>query len=152
MVRKNLRLVFPHKTIKEIKKIEKDFYKHFADITIESIKAFGMNENQMRNRYKYENIELIKDIQKKKKNIILILGHYSNFEWLLSIGYNVKGNGYAIFTPMTNKYFNSLFEKIRMKHKAYLISRYKVKDFMSNLDTNKSVSYTHLTLPTTMWV
>ena len=73
MVRKNLRLVFPDKTIKEIKKIEKDFYKHFADITIESIKAFGMNENQMRNRYKYENIELIKDIQKKKKNIILIL-------------------------------------------------------------------------------
>ena len=76
MVRKNLKLVFPDKTIKEIKKIEKDFYKHFADITIESIKAFGMNENQMRNRYKYENIELIKDIQKKKKNIILILGHY----------------------------------------------------------------------------
>lgn len=137
MVRKNLRLVFPDKTIKEIKKIEKDFYKHFADITIESIKAFGMNENQMRNRYKYENIELIKDIQKKKKNIILICGHYSNFEWLLSIGYNVKGNGYGIFTPMTNKYFNRLFEKIRKKHKAYLISRYKVKDFMSNLDTNK---------------
>ena len=113
MVRKNLKLVFPDKTIKEIKKIEKDFYKHFADITIESIKAFGMNENQMRNRYKYENIELIKDIQKKKKNIILICGHYSNFEWLLSIGYNVKGNGYGIFTPMTNKYFNRLFEKIR---------------------------------------
>ena len=68
MVRKNLKLVFPDKTIKEIKKIEKDFYRHFADITIESIKAFGMNENQMRNRYKYVNIELIKNIQKKKKN------------------------------------------------------------------------------------
>ena len=137
MVRKNLKLVFPNKSIDELEKIEKDFYRHFADITIESIKAFGMSENQMRNRYKYENIDLIKNIQKKKKNIILICGHYSNFEWLLSIGYNVKGNGYGIFTPMTNKYFNSLFEKIRKKHKAYLISRYKVKDFMANLDTNK---------------
>ena len=114
MVRKNLRLVFPDKSIEEIKKIEKDFYRHFADITIESIKAFGMNENQMRNRYKYVNIELIKNIQKKKKNIIIICGHYSNFEWLLSIGYNLKGNGYGIFTPMTNKYFNSLFKRIRM--------------------------------------
>ena len=36
MVRKNLRLVFPDKSIEEIEKIEKDFYKHFADITIES--------------------------------------------------------------------------------------------------------------------
>jgi KDO2-lipid IV(A) lauroyltransferase len=137
MVRKNLRLVFPDKSIEEIKKIEKDFYRHFADITIESIKAFGMNENQMRNRYKYVNIELIKNIQKKKKNIIIICGHYSNFEWLLSIGYNLKGNGYGIFTPMTNKYFNSLFKRIRMKHKAYMISRYKVKDFMTTINPKK---------------
>ena len=100
MVRKNLRLVFPDKSIEEIKKIEKDFYKHFADITIESIKAFGMNENQMRNRYKYVNIELIRNIQKKKKNIILICGHYSNFEWLLSICYNVNSNGYESYTHL----------------------------------------------------
>ena len=71
MVRKNLKLVFPNKSIDELEKIEKDFYRHFADITIESIKAFGMSENQMRSRYKYENIDLIKNIQKKKKNIKL---------------------------------------------------------------------------------
>ena len=137
MVRSNLRLVFPEKSINEIHRIERDFYKHFADITIESIKAFGMSESQMKSRYDYENIELIESIQEKKKNIILICGHYSNFEWLLSIGYNVKGNGYGIYTPMTNKYFNKLFEKIRGKHKAYLVSRYKVKDFMSNLNPEK---------------
>ncbi len=109
MVRSNLRLVFPEKSINEIHRIERDFYKHFADITIESIKAFGMSESQMKSRYDYENIELIESIQDKKKNIILICGHYSNFEWLLSIGYNVKGNGYGIYTPMTNKYFNKTF-------------------------------------------
>ena len=136
-VRKNLKLVFPDKEDKELREIEKGFYKHFSDITIESIKAYGMSKNQMMKRYTYENIDVLRKIQKKKKNIVLLLGHYSNFEWLLSIGYNVKGNGYGIFTPMTNKYFNRLFEKIRRKHKAYLISRYKVKDFMSNLDTNK---------------
>ena len=38
---------------------------------------------------------------------------------------------------MTNKYFERLFKKIRKKHKAYLVSRYKIKDFMSSLDTNK---------------
>ena len=137
MVRNNLRLVFPEKSVNEIHIIERGFYKHFADITIESIKAFGMSESQMKSRYNYENIELIESIQEKKKNIILICGHYSNFEWLLSIGYNVKGNGYGIYTPMTNKYFNKLFEKIRGKHKAYLVSRYKVKDFMSNLNPEK---------------
>jgi len=136
-VRKNLKLVFPNKTVNELLEIEKGFYKHFSDITIESIKAYGMNENQMKKRYTYENIDVLKKIQKEKKNIILLCGHYSNFEWLLSIGYNTKGNGYGIYTPMTNKYFDKLFKKIRKKHKAFLISRYNIKEFMSSLDDNK---------------
>ena len=136
-VRKNLKLVFPNKTVNELLEIEKGFYKHFSDITIESIKAYGMDENQMKKRYTYENIDVLKKIQKEKKNIILLCGHYSNFEWLLSIGYNTKGNGYGIYTPMTNKYFDKLFKKIRKKHKAFLISRYNIKEFMSSLDDNK---------------
>ncbi len=136
-VKKNLSLVFPKKSKSELNSIEKKFYSHFADISIESIKAYGMSKYEMKKRYRYENIEELVRIQKKNKNIILICGHYSNFEWLLSIGYNVKGNGYGIYTPMTNRYFDKLFKKIRKKHQAFLVSRYHIKDFMRNLDTNK---------------
>jgi KDO2-lipid IV(A) lauroyltransferase len=65
-VKRNLRLAFPNKTLKELDIIEKKFYSHFADISIESIKAYGMNERQMKERYTYENIEELKNIQKKK--------------------------------------------------------------------------------------
>ena len=136
-VKKNLSLVFPKKSKSELNSIEKEFYTHFADISIESIKAYGMSKDEMKKRYRYENIEELMRIQKKNKNIILICGHYSNFEWLLSIGYNVKGNGYGIYTPMTNRYFDKLFKKIRKKHQAFLVSRYHIKDFMRNLDTDK---------------
>ena len=136
-VKKNLSLVFPKKSKSELISIEKEFYTHFADISIESIKAYGMSKDEMKKRYRYENIEELVRIQKKNKNIILICGHYSNFEWLLSIGYNVKGNGYGIYTPMTNRYFDKLFKKIRKKHQAFLVSRYHIKDFMRNLDTDK---------------
>ena len=136
-VQKNIKLVFPDKDKNELKNIEKSFYKHFADISIESINAFGMSKKEMKARYTYENIDELERIQKKNKNIILICGHYSNFEWLLSIGYNVKGNGYGIYTPMTNKYFDRLFKKIRKKHNAFLVSRYHINDFMNNLDINK---------------
>ena len=71
-VKKNLSLAFPNKTLKELDLIEKKFYNHFADISIESIKAYGMNEEQMKERYTYDNIEVLKKIQKKNKNIILI--------------------------------------------------------------------------------
>jgi len=136
-VKKNLNLAFPNKSNSEIESIEKKFYNHFADISIESIKAYGMSEAQMKNRYGYDNIEELEKIQEKNKNIILICGHYSNFEWLLSVGYSAKGNGYGIYTPMSNKYFDRLFKKIRKKHKAFLVSRYHINDFMNNLDVNK---------------
>ena len=136
-VKKNLNLAFPNKSNSEIESIEKKFYNHFADISIESIKAYGMSEAQMKNRYRYDNIEELEKIQKKNKNIILICGHYSNFEWLLSVGYSAKGNDYGIYTPMSNKYFDRLFKKIRKKHKAFLVSRYHINDFMNNLDVNK---------------
>ena len=71
-VRKNLKLVFPEKSSNEIIKIEKDFYKHFSDISFESIKAYGMTKSEMNSRYKYENIELLHQIQKKSKNFIII--------------------------------------------------------------------------------
>ena len=136
-VKRNLSLAFPNKSLNELDIIEKKFYSHFADISIESIKAYGMNETQMKERYAYDNIEVLKNIQKKNKNIILICGHYSNFEWLLSIGYKTKGNGYGIYTPMSNKYFERLFKKIRRKHKSFLISRYHINEFMKNLDIDK---------------
>ena len=111
VVRKNLNIAFPERSQEELSDIESKFYKHFSDITIESIKAYGMSESEMKRRYTYENIDVLREIQKNTKNIILLCGHYSNFEWLLSIGYNTKGNGYGIYTPMTNKYFERLFKK-----------------------------------------
>ena len=119
-VKKNLNLAFPNKSNSEIESIEKKFYNHFADISIESIKAYGMSEAQMKNRYRYDNIEELEKIQEKNKNIILICGHYSNFEWLLSVGYSAKGNGYGIYTPMSNKYFDRLFKKYEKNIKHFL--------------------------------
>ena len=136
-VQKNLKLVFPKKSHKELKMIESKFYSHFTDITLESIMAYGMNKKQMEERYKYKNIEVLLEMQKKNKNIILLCGHYSNFEWLLSIGYAIKGNGYGVYTPLSNKYFDNLFKKIRKKHEAYLISRYEINNFMKDLDKNR---------------
>ena len=77
-VRKNLELVFPDKEEKELREIEKGFYKHFSDITIESIKAYGMSENQMMKRYTYENIDVLRKIQKKRIKISASLDLHGN--------------------------------------------------------------------------
>ena len=75
-------------------------------------------------------MELINAHEKNGQSTILLLGHYSNWEGMLSIGYHLMGKGYGVYAPLSNKYFNRLISKSREKHKAYLLSRFETMAFI----------------------
>ncbi|UOB17430.1 lysophospholipid acyltransferase family protein [Abyssalbus ytuae] len=124
VVRNNLKLVFPEKSLQEIKHIEKKFYRHMCDLFLEMIKSLTISEKEIKKRFTLTNPEVLKKYGKQGKSSILICGHYASYEWATSLGYHIEHTGYAIYTPLANKYFDRLVKKIRMKHNAYLISRY----------------------------
>ncbi|MGB1972008.1 MAG: lysophospholipid acyltransferase family protein [Flavobacteriaceae bacterium] len=130
VVRKNLKLSFPEMSDKERSVIEKQFYRHFCDVFLEMIKNLTISEKQIKKRFKFINIDLINRCEEQKQSTILLLGHYSNWEGMLSIGYHLKGKAYGIYSPLSNKYFNRLITKSREKHQAYLVSRYQTINFI----------------------
>jgi len=129
-VKKNLKLSFPHLSINERLSIERKFYKHLCDVFMEMAKNLTISEKQIKKRFVFENMELINAHEKKGESTILLLGHYSNWEGMLSIGYHLLGKAYGVYTPLKNKYFNRLISKSREKHKANLLSRYKTVAFI----------------------
>ena len=110
---------------KEIVLLEKKFYKHMADIFLEMAKSLLISKKDMMHRFKFNNIEALTQFEKKDRNIIIMCGHYASWEWMMSLGYHVNYKGYGIYTPLTNKYFDRLVKRIRKKHDADVISRYK---------------------------
>lgn len=130
VVRKNLALSFPKLSPKERKVIEKEFYRNLCDVFMEMAKNLTISEKNIKKRFVFENMELINAHEEKGESTVLVLGHYSNWEGMLSIGYHLMGKGYGVYKPLTNKYFNRLISKSREKHKAYLISRYETIDFI----------------------
>jgi KDO2-lipid IV(A) lauroyltransferase len=132
VVRKNLRICFPEMSAKERYGIEKKFYRHLCDVFLEMAKNLTISEKEIKKRFKFENIHLINECEEKGQSTVLLLGHYSNWEGMLSIGYHLLGKGYGVFTPLTNKYFNRLISKSREKHRAYLVSRYKTVEFIKD--------------------
>jgi Kdo2-lipid IVA lauroyltransferase/acyltransferase len=126
VIRKNLKLVFPKMTKKEIALLEKNNYKHMTDIFLEMAKSLLISKKDMMHRFKFNNIKALTPFEKKDQNIIIMCAHYASWEWMLSLGYHVKNyKGYGVYTPVTNKYFDRLVKKIRKKHNAEVISRYK---------------------------
>ena len=133
-VKSNLELVFPDKSAKEIKVITSKFYHHLCDMIVESIKSMTISEAQLKKRYKFTNIELINDLEKKQRSIILMCAHYGSWEWIFIMQKHVKHKGYAIYKRLSNKYFDKLVKRIRARHNTYLIT---TKETLTVLNTCK---------------
>lgn len=127
VIRKNIELAFPEKTTAEVDAIIREYYTHMTDVFLEMIKTMGMSEKAMRKRFIPYNTEVLAQFYEQKRGAIIMCGHYSSWEWMLSLGYHLKADGYGIYRPLENKYFDRLVRRIRKRHHAYLISRYEVK-------------------------
>lgn len=124
VVRKNLELSFPEKSAEELYEIEKKFYRHMCDLFLEMIKSLSISKKEIQKRFQFKNMDVIRHYEEENRNVFLVCGHYASYEWMVSLGYEIKHRGYAIYTPLANKYFDQLVQKIRMRHEAYLLSRY----------------------------
>jgi KDO2-lipid IV(A) lauroyltransferase len=121
VVKQNLKNAYPGKTENEIKKIEKGYYRHFCDITIEIIKLLHLSSKSLEKRIRYKNPEIIEELFRQKKHVIAVVGHYGNWEWLNSFALQTNYNIMAIYKPLNNKYFDRFFLKIRQQYGTVLV-------------------------------
>ena len=137
VVYRNLRNSFPEKTEKEIDVIAKKFYHHFCDIVLETIKSFTISEKEMRKRMIFNNPELIEDLYNNGKSVVILTGHFNNWEWAsMSLSLHVKHKGLGIYLPLTNKFFNS---KVLSSRCSFGMVMYGVRETKSYFEKYKGV-------------
>jgi KDO2-lipid IV(A) lauroyltransferase len=113
VVIRNLNLSFPDKTQTEKDIIAKGFYKHFVDSFFEAIRLLHMKKKDLLKHFWYKNPALLEEIYKQGKSIILLLPHYGNWEWLANLELVSPYHFLAIYKPLSNKCFDSLYIRIR---------------------------------------
>ena len=135
-VKYNLELVFPNKTKEEINLITKKFYHHLCDMMVEAIKSMTISESDMKKRFTFTNIDLLKSLEKEKRNIALMCGHYGSWEWIFILQTYLGIDGYAIYKRLRNKYFDALVKRIRAKYHSYLITTKESIPYLIELKKN----------------
>jgi len=129
VVRTNLLNSFPEKSVTEIENIERKFYSHFCDLVVESIKLFSISEKELTRRIKIVNPEILDQFFERGKSIIIVAGHYNNWEMAATIsGTQVKHHMVGIYAPMSNKFFDTKFLKSRQRFGLEMISKKLVKE------------------------
>lgn len=112
----NLLQSFPAMSTSERKKIRRKFYRHFTDLLAEGIKNLSISENDLRKRMKVTNPILMSEQYHRGRNVILVSGHYNNWEWLVS-GENLLFDYQAvgIGMPMTSKFWDKKVNERRSR-------------------------------------
>ena len=101
--------------MKNLRSIEKKFYRHLSDLIIETLKLTHMSKSEQKRRFTYSNLEIIDKLREEKRDIIAVLGHYNNWEWPTLLPYYLKYKTVIIFKPLQNKYFNNFINNQRSK-------------------------------------
>jgi KDO2-lipid IV(A) lauroyltransferase len=123
VVRSNLiRTGFGNDPVKLLS-IEKEVYKNFCDLYLETFKSLTLSKHQIQKRFIVHNTTIIQELALQGKSVIMMCGHYASYEWLISMGYYSDHTAYGIYAPLSNPYFDKLVIKARRRYGAFLIPR-----------------------------
>ena len=136
VVRENLKNSFPNLSEKELTKIEKGFYKHFADFLVESAKSLTISDEEIRERCALINPEVVDEYFSKGRSVIVLCGHYNNWEYYaVGIAQQMRHQTVAAYQPLKNKFFDNVLLRSRQRFGMKMISMREIpRYFAKNID------------------
>lgn len=140
VTRANIKASFPDKTEKERLELERRFYHHFSDYIIETIKLGHISKEEVQSRAKLNNPELVdKLMDEGHPCVILLLGHYGNWEWFTSSGSFFRdAKLFQVYRPLKDKAFDKLFVYLRSRFGAQGIKKNDTIRDVITLNKNKT--------------
>ncbi len=143
VVKDNLALVFPEKTKEERNQIAKGFFKHFCDMIVETLKVFTISEKEIRKRFVVTNAEFLNEYYENNQSILLMAGHYGNWEWSGILNKLIQHQGYAVYKTLENKQLDALVKKTREHFGATAITNKKIVSvlFRKRKQGEKTLTY-----------
>jgi Kdo2-lipid IVA lauroyltransferase/acyltransferase len=140
IVKDNLCHAFPGKSENERHIIEKGFYRHFADMIMESLKMIHMSPGQLGKRIPVTNPEILDKYRDSGKSIVAVGAHYGNWEWTLGIVQRLNYKTIGVYKPLNNARFDRYVNKMRSKFGTQLVSMREIIRII--------LKYNHQKIPT----
>ena len=123
VVIQNLKIAFPNKNITEIKILRDNFFKYFFNTIFEIIKSTNVSMRFIDQNVKINNPEVLNTYIKKNRSVILLSGHYNNWEWLgakISTFYNPQF--VAIYKKLNNKIIDIFIRNYRKRFGGEIVN------------------------------
>ncbi|HPF52994.1 MAG TPA: lysophospholipid acyltransferase family protein [Draconibacterium sp.] len=146
VIDENLFYAFPEKSQKERDTIRKKFYRHFCDLTFETVKMYSMPEKDFKKRISFD-LEELNNTWTGDTGVIVLIMHYNNWEWISYLQRKIdrKILGVGVYNRMRdNVPFDDFLLDSRKRWGAELV-------VMSNA-ARTAFNYKNKNIPALLWL
>ena len=127
VIRKNLQNSFPEKSTKELRQIERKFYRHLSHLLAESVKNLSIEKIALKKRLTIQNRDLLDQMYIQGKSVIIVGAHFGNWEWMITgLNFLFAHRAIGIGMPLTNAFFD---EKVNAKRARFGMTILNAKNF-----------------------
>ena len=116
VVRENLTKAFPDMDERALRETMRNYYRGFADVLVETIKASSISGEDLSRRVTMVGVEPMREILASGTSVIVLAAHQCNWEWMLQkvgldLGYPVD----AAYKPLINPWAEREMLKLRTR-------------------------------------
>ncbi len=119
----NLSNSFPEKSKKECDLIARKYYHHLCDCFLETLYFDCISEKKVKERVKFLNPELPNQYMDQGKPVIILMGHYNNWECFNNWGLHTTHKSYAIYKKLRNNAFEKFYIHLRSRFGSLPLER-----------------------------
>jgi len=132
----NLQKCFPAESERNIAKLRRQFYRAFADMMVEGIKNLGISQKELQKRFVIENPELMQKLHNEGKSVLLVSGHYNNWEWMIT-GQNLffPHQAVGIGMPLSSGFWDKKINALRQRFGMHVIHSKIVKQTFEDYES-----------------
>ena len=121
VILQNLRHSFPEKAESGIQATAQQFYQHFTDLMLETIKCRSCPPEDILDRIQGD-ISLVDTLYAEKKNILFLMGHRGNWEMAnLFASLRFSHECLVVYRPLKNTLFDQWFLRFRTRFGSRLV-------------------------------
>ncbi|MDH4238096.1 MAG: lipid A biosynthesis acyltransferase [Phycisphaerae bacterium] len=133
----NLRASFPEKSEEWFRQTGRRSFEHIAMLAIDVLFTPRLvKKHNWRDYSRFKNTEMAKWLMKEGNGMLMVTGHYSNFEimgYMMGLfGFNI----YSIARPLDNRFINKYLYDVRMRVGQKIIDKKGAAELMSELTSS----------------
>ena len=140
VIERNLKFSFPDLSIQQLNLLRNHFYRHFSDLIVEGIKNLTISKKELQKRLVIENPEVLDKLKERNTSLLLISGHYGNWEWMItSLAFLLPFKAIGIGMPLTNSFWDKSVNKRRSRFGLQVVHSKNYKEALYDGETPKAI-------------